>query len=85
MNTEICYCYCNLWGGGSLLGVEGLYDWGQVGLASFQLYSGICLTTEEKHEHPQSGLPASVDASHCVDLAAFLGSASTGLLNIGHP
>jgi hypothetical protein len=43
------------------LGVEpDLHDWGRRAVPVFQLYPGICLTTEEKHGTPQSGSPASV-------------------------
>jgi hypothetical protein len=43
--------FCDL--GGVIL-AEGLYDWGRA-MPPFQLYPGICLTTEEKHGKPQSG------------------------------
>jgi hypothetical protein len=46
----------------------------------FQSYPGICLATEEKHGKQRSGLV--LDTSRCVDLADFLGAASTGLLSI---
>jgi hypothetical protein len=38
---------------------EGLHDWGRRAVPLFKLYPGICLTTEEKHGKPQSGLPSS--------------------------
>jgi hypothetical protein len=41
------------WGG--IILAEGFHDWGLVGRAPFELYPGICLTTEEKHGQPQSG------------------------------
>jgi hypothetical protein len=33
---------------------------GKAGRATFELYPGICLTTEEKHGKPQSGRPSQV-------------------------
>jgi hypothetical protein len=43
------------WGGGGGILAEGLPDCGLVGHAPFELYPGICLTTEEKHGKPPSG------------------------------
>jgi hypothetical protein len=34
---------------------EARHDWGRLAVLFFQLYPGICLSTEEKHGKPQSG------------------------------
>jgi hypothetical protein len=38
---------------GGITSGEGFHDWVWAGRAPFYLYSGICLTTEEKHGKPQ--------------------------------
>jgi hypothetical protein len=42
--------FCDLLGG--IILAEGLHDWGRRAVPLFQLYPGICLTTEEKHGKP---------------------------------
>jgi hypothetical protein len=66
---------------GGITSAEGLRD-GEAGHAPFQLCPGIRLTTEEKHEKPQSGQPSSQGTARCADLAVFGGTASTGLLDV---
>jgi hypothetical protein len=50
-----------------------------------QFYTGIHLTTDGKHGKPQSGQPDSVTLFVASNLAAVLGSASTGLQSISPP
>jgi hypothetical protein len=35
--------------GGEITSAEGLHDWGRRAVPLFLLYTGICLTTEDKH------------------------------------
>jgi hypothetical protein len=72
-------------GGVSLLGVEGLYDWGQMGLASFTYTLSFALQLRKSMKNLSQACQLVLDASHIVDLATFLGPASTDLLNIGPP
>jgi hypothetical protein len=44
---------------GEITSAEGLHDWGRWAVPLFELYPGICLTTEENHGKPQSGKPSS--------------------------
>jgi hypothetical protein len=70
--------------GGGITSAEGLRD-GEAGRAPFELCPGIRLTTEEKHEEPQSGLPSSHRTTRCTDLAVYLGTTSAGLLHVSSP
>jgi hypothetical protein len=45
---------CDLGEGGKSLRLKASVI-GEAGRAPFELYPGICLATEEKHEKPQSG------------------------------
>jgi hypothetical protein len=57
---------------------------GEGGRAPFELYPGICLTTEEKHGKPVR-VAENLVTTRCADLAVFLGTASAGLLSISPP
>jgi hypothetical protein len=42
--------------GGGASGPDSLYDWGRRAVPLFQLYLGICLTTEESTENLRQGV-----------------------------
>jgi hypothetical protein len=67
-----------IWGRGEREGLRPL--WLETGRSPFELYPGICLTTEEKH-----GQPGSPGTARCADLAVFWGTASAGLLDVRSP
>jgi hypothetical protein len=51
----------------------------------FQLYPSICLTNGKKAEDLRQGSWLVLDTNRCVDLAAFLGPAPSGMLSMGLP
>jgi hypothetical protein len=58
-----------IWWGGSLRLKTSVI--GEAGRAPFELYPGICLTTEEKHGKPQSEQPSSQRTTRYAELAVF--------------
>jgi hypothetical protein len=50
-----------------------------------ELYPGICLTTEEKHGKPQSGIRILLDTDRWVDLVARRGDGLHGWMEINWP
>jgi hypothetical protein len=74
---------CDLEGGSLRMKVSVTRD---AGRAPFQLYPGICLTTDENTENLSQDSPVATGlTTRCADLAVFSGTASAGLLHVSSP
>jgi hypothetical protein len=70
------------WGGGIVL-AEGLHDWGRRAAPLLKYTMAFALQLRKSTEKLR--VAEQLDTTRCANLAAFLGTASTGLLSISAP